>query len=58
MCEHNYQFLRTAKFTDNRGNYNTHFFRVDTFFCTKCLEQKELKKDEYSRDTPAWYMGD
>ncbi len=54
-CEHRFVFLRSVKWTDDSGSYNTHFFRVDTFFCEKCLEQKEVKKDEYSRETPNWY---
>jgi hypothetical protein len=26
--------------------------RIDTFFCDGCLAQKEVKRDEYSRETP------
>jgi len=55
QCEHKFEFLRTAKWTDYSGSFNTGFFRIDTFYCTKCLEQKEVKKSELVRDTPDWY---
>lgn len=48
-------FLRTAKWTSNDGGYNTRFTRVDTFFCCRCLEQKEKKREDWCRDTPDWY---
>jgi hypothetical protein len=56
-CEHQFEFLRTAKWIDNNGGYNSCFCRVDTFFCSKCLEQKEVKKEDWKRDTPDWYRG-
>jgi hypothetical protein len=51
-------FLRTAKWVDDSGGYQSRFLRVDTFYCDGCLEQKEVKREEYSRDTPDWYRGD
>lgn len=54
-CKHKFVFLRTSRSTDDSGAYNTKFTRVDTFFCEHCLEYKEVKKEEWSRDTPAWY---
>lgn len=55
ICTHKFVFLRTAKWTDDAGGYNTRFIRVDTFFCEKCLEQKEVRKEDFARDTPDWY---
>ena len=57
QCEHKFVLLSTAKWTDDRGTYNTHFCRDDVFFCEKCLKQETVSKDEYSRDTPSWYRG-
>ena len=54
QCEHKFVLLGTVKYADNSG-YNTHFVRVDTFFCERCLAERELRKDSYDRDTPEWY---
>lgn len=56
-CDHKFTFLRTAKKVDGSGSYHSHFVRIDTFFCEKCLEQKTVRKEEYSRETPEWYLG-
>lgn len=56
--QHDFAFLRTAKWTDGSGSYNIGFFRVDTFFCRKCLKQQEVKKETYTRDTPDWFRDD
>lgn len=53
--KHNFVHLRTAKWLGDGGGYSTQYFRVDTFYCAECLEQKEVKKEEWSRDTPDWY---
>ncbi|QDV86948.1 beta-glucosidase [Planctomycetes bacterium TBK1r] len=54
-CEHRFVHLDTKKKDCYGGGYQTHFVRVDRFFCEKCLEEKVIKKDEYSRDTPEWF---
>lgn len=54
-CNHKYRFLRTAKKVDNDGGYNTHYIRIDYFYCEQCLHYKEVKQETYSRDTPDWY---
>jgi len=53
-CEHKWVHLDTKKKTDY-GGYQTRFVRIDQFFCEKCLETKEKRQDEYSRDTPDWF---
>ena len=53
-CQHRFVLLRSARWTES-GGYNTRFCRLDTFFCEACLEQKEVPKDEYARETPDWY---
>lgn len=55
-CDHKFSHVRTAKWTED-GSYQTRFVRVDTFFCERCLKCREVKKEEYSRDTPDWYRG-
>lgn len=54
-CDHKFIFLRTAKWIESTGGYNTQFVRVDTFFCEKCLKQEEKRQEDYKRDTPSWY---
>jgi len=54
-CDHRYVLLSTAKWTDGAGEFNTHFIRVDRFYCERCLADKELRKEERARDTPDWY---
>ena len=39
------------------GNYNTHYVRVDEFFCEKCLGREEKRFDEYKREAPHWFKG-
>lgn len=57
-CEHKYVFLRTCKGENSSTGYNTHFWRIDYFFCERCLDEQQRKNEAYSRDTPEWYRGD
>ena len=41
-CEHKWVWRNASKRNDRGGGYNTHFIRVDYYFCEKCLEQKEV----------------
>ena len=52
--EHKWVHINTAYSKENCG-YNTGWYRHDTYFCEKCLEQKTVTKTEYSRDMPEWY---
>lgn len=57
-CEHSFVFLRTAKFTDSNGvSYNTKYTRIDYYFCERCLEYKEVRKEDWQREAPDWYRG-
>jgi len=53
-CLHKYVHLRTIKKREG-GGYSDKYTLVDYYFCEHCLEEKEKKKEEYSRDTPLWY---
>lgn len=53
-CEHNFQYMGSSKISNSSG-YNIIYKKIDYFYCTKCLEQKEVRKEEYSRDIPEWY---
>jgi len=61
MCEnnnHSYVHLRTEKYARWTHSEGRQIFAkmIDTFFCDKCLDQKEVKK-EYSghfKERPDW----
>ena len=53
-CEHKWVFLETKRIYDHQG-YNDNFVRIDRFYCEKCLEQKDVRREGYSRATPEWY---
>lgn len=53
-CDHVWEHLETIKYTE-AGGYNIQYVRIDTFYCKKCLEYKNIKKDEYARESPEWY---
>jgi len=55
MCEHKWVFQESS-YSHSLGGYNDTFDRVDTYYCEKCLEIKEINaKHENSRGTPYWY---
>jgi hypothetical protein len=56
-CEHKFVFLRSTKSREYAG-YQTIFERRDIFFCERCLEQKEVRRCDSSRGTPAWYAAE
>lgn len=53
-CEHKWIHMNSAYKYDSAG-YMTRFKKIDTFFCEKCLEQRNTVKEDTSRDTPDWY---
>lgn len=53
-CDHSFVHLE-SRFRAEAGGYSTHYIRTDTFFCQKCLEYRNLTKDEWSRERPEWW---
>lgn len=53
-CDHKFVHLETIR-KDRYDNYCTHFLRIDRFYCEKCLQEKEVKKEDWCRETPEWY---
>jgi hypothetical protein len=56
MCDHKYVHFDCKK----RQEYSvttgmTLWTRIDYFFCEKCLDEKEKRKHETSRDKPEWF---
>jgi len=53
-CEHKFIYRDTAR-SDAYEGFNSHYLRVDYFFCEKCLKITESKQETRSRDCPPWY---
>lgn len=67
-CEHNYIFQNTNKKHSITGyeHYTAVFERIDRYYCSKCLEIKEIVKKEavslpfggirnVTKFSPVWY---
>lgn len=44
-CEHGFQFLRNESYWMEYGYRGNRFVSVDYFYCSKCLEYREVKKE-------------
>jgi hypothetical protein len=57
MCKHKWVF-QSSEYKFSRGTYNNNYYRLDTYYCEKCLEVKEIEaKSECDRYAPYWYHG-
>ena len=56
-CEHKWIFQRSDFSQERAGYSNYHFKRIDTYFCEKCLEVKEIigKEESYLEKKPYWF---
>lgn len=53
-CEHKW-IHQSSHYQRESNGYNDHFKKLDIYYCEKCLEQKEVTKEEYAREAPLWY---
>jgi hypothetical protein len=53
-CAHKYVLKRTESFYQENGRYNNKFTLIDYFFCEKCLDEKETKK-QINCGSDRWY---
>lgn len=54
-CEHQWVF-QCSDYKMERGTYNSEYSRIDTYYCEKCCEQKEIvAKQDCCREWPYWY---
>lgn len=53
-CEHKFVFMDSSKKMES-GTYQTHWIKVDRFFCEKCLHYETVKTSEWDRDPPEWW---
>lgn len=53
-CSHDFELLETQYWSEHLS-YQTRWTRVDLYYCRKCLEQRETRREECSRDIPIWW---
>lgn len=53
-CVHRWVFIESL-YTVESGSYQMCWKRRDRFYCEHCLEQRETKKEEWSRERPGWF---
>lgn len=44
-CEHKFVHLRNESFYRSASRYSFEYVSIDYYFCEKCLEEEEKKKD-------------
>ena len=58
-CEHKFVHLETIKeesrWVPNTSGQYSPWKRIDRFFCEKCLEISEKRREEYSQKKPDWF---
>lgn len=56
-CEHKWVY-QVSDYKFESGRHNNTFMRIDTYYCEKCLEIKDvITKQEDSYIKPYWYKG-
>jgi hypothetical protein len=57
-CEHKWVYQGSDYYYSLNGVYNGTFKKIDTYYCEKCLEIKEIvTKEEDCTGRPYWYKG-
>lgn len=54
--EHTYVLSATV-YVREVHRFRSHYFRIQSFFCLGCLDEKELAKREYDQEkAPDWFV--
>ena len=58
-CEHKWVFQRSDFQRDKRSQYKDFFKRIDTYYCEKCLEVREVvaREEDMFSGKPYWFEG-
>lgn len=56
-CNHKFVHLDTKRNHNHDGICYTHYVRIDTFFCEKCLTYENKKQEFWSKDRELWLRG-
>jgi hypothetical protein len=55
-CEHKWVYMTSTQFRGDKP-HGYMFTRVDEFYCEKCCETKEKRREHYSRgEKPDWWL--
>lgn len=54
-CKHEFNYQESIRTSSPDGAWNTHWKKVNIYYCIHCLEQKQTKDEEWSREKPVWY---
>ena len=56
--QHEHQYvLASTVYVHEAHRVHSHYFRISTFFCESCLEEKEVTKKEYNKEkAPDWFV--
>jgi len=57
-CPHKFVHLNTRCWLEYAGYRCSYYYRVDTFFCEKCLTYEEKKFHSTGEKYPDWWVGD
>lgn len=57
-CKHEYNHLRTDEYYQSTGRYSWKYVSVNTYFCIRCLDEKEVKKEHSCGDHELWKLPD
>jgi hypothetical protein len=55
LCEHKWVLMDTKKRFTSASGYQEYYIKVLQFYCEKCAETKEIKREGYSHGEPDWY---
>ena len=62
MCDHNWKHKEVAKVVQCYGHSRSAtYIQIDSYFCEKCLEEKEVRKDwsgipDVEEGVPLWVL--
>lgn len=54
-CRHEFQHMDSKKHKEGRSFGLPTWYRVDQFYCTKCLEIQTKKRSDSDWNQPEWY---
>jgi len=55
-CEHNFKQMETIytdKYAEDKGIL---YIRIDRFYCTKCLDERTKRREDFCKYKPDWYV--
>lgn len=57
-CKHKFVHLRNDSYKRTASRYSWDFVSIDYYFCEKCLEEKQVKKEHHCNDSELYKIPD